>query len=58
MTAYDAEPLETLRTKRHWQAWLVERDATIFFEHDAGLPVGRLVRSDGRLETERVAWPA
>jgi glyoxylase-like metal-dependent hydrolase (beta-lactamase superfamily II) len=57
MTAYDAEPLETLRTKQHWQAWLVERDATIFFEHDAGLPIGRLVRRDGRFEVDPINLP-
>ncbi|HSB90796.1 MAG TPA: MBL fold metallo-hydrolase [Anaerolineales bacterium] len=55
MTAYDAEPLETLRTKRQWQPWLAEREATIFFEHDAGLPIGRLVRHEGRFEIEPIS---
>ncbi len=57
MTAYDAEPLETLRTKAHWQPWLQERGAWIFFEHDAQLPVGRLMLSGSRFEVEPVDWP-
>jgi glyoxylase-like metal-dependent hydrolase (beta-lactamase superfamily II) len=47
MTAYDIEPLETLRTKTVWREWAAERGAWLFFEHDAALPVGRLER-DGR----------
>lgn len=49
MTAYDTEPLETLRTKKVWQAWAAERDAWLFFEHDSGMPVGRLERDGARL---------
>jgi glyoxylase-like metal-dependent hydrolase (beta-lactamase superfamily II) len=44
MTAYDVDPLETLRTKTAWREWAAERSAWLFFEHDAGLPVGRLER--------------
>ncbi|HLE22727.1 MAG TPA: MBL fold metallo-hydrolase [Anaerolineales bacterium] len=47
MTAYDVDPLETLRTKAIWRDWAAERRAWLFFEHDAALPVGRLER-DGR----------
>lgn len=47
MTAYDVDPLETLRTKTIWRDWAAERRAWLFFEHDAALPVGRLER-DGR----------
>jgi glyoxylase-like metal-dependent hydrolase (beta-lactamase superfamily II) len=47
MTAYDIDPLETLRTKSVWRDWAAARGAWLFFEHDAGLPVGRLER-DGR----------
>jgi glyoxylase-like metal-dependent hydrolase (beta-lactamase superfamily II) len=57
MTAYDAEPLETLRTKQRWQGWLSERAAWVFFEHDAGLPIGRLVRNRNRFDIEPVEWP-
>jgi glyoxylase-like metal-dependent hydrolase (beta-lactamase superfamily II) len=44
MTAYDVDPLETLRTKVVWRRWAVEHQAWLFFEHDAALPVGRLAR--------------
>lgn len=47
MTAYDVDPLQTLRTKTIWREWAAERSAWLFFEHDAALPVGRLER-DGR----------
>ncbi|MBM2842834.1 MAG: fold metallo-hydrolase [Anaerolineales bacterium] len=47
MTAYDVDPLQTLRTKTIWREWAAERGAWLFFEHDAALPVGRLER-DGR----------
>jgi glyoxylase-like metal-dependent hydrolase (beta-lactamase superfamily II) len=47
MTAYDAEPLETLRTKAVWRDWAASHKAWLFFEHDAAMPVGRLER-DGR----------
>jgi len=46
MTAYDVEPLETLRTKQRWQAWAAARGAWLFFEHDPNLPVGRLERDE------------
>ena len=44
MTAYDVDPLETLRTKARWREWAADRKAWLFFEHDAGMPVGRLER--------------
>jgi glyoxylase-like metal-dependent hydrolase (beta-lactamase superfamily II) len=47
MTAYDVDPLETLRSKTIWRQWAAERGAWLFFEHDAARPVGRLER-DGR----------
>jgi glyoxylase-like metal-dependent hydrolase (beta-lactamase superfamily II) len=42
MTAYDVEPLETLETKRKWQAWALETDALLIFPHDTTRPAGRL----------------
>lgn len=57
LTAYDVEPLETLRTKQRWQAWALERDAWLFFEHDPGLPVGRLARDGRRLAVQPVPAP-
>jgi len=48
VTAYDVLPLETVATKKRWQAWAAERDAWLFFEHDPGMPVGRLAQDAGR----------
>jgi glyoxylase-like metal-dependent hydrolase (beta-lactamase superfamily II) len=42
MTAYDAEPLVTLETKRKSQAWALETNALLFFPHDPQRPAGRL----------------
>ncbi|HSR46441.1 MAG TPA: MBL fold metallo-hydrolase [Anaerolineales bacterium] len=59
MTAYDAAPLETLRTKAQWQAWAADRQAWLFFEHDLKMPVGRLERKGNgyRLAAEAKAEP-
>ncbi len=57
MTAYDVEPLVTLETKRHWQAWALERDALLFFPHDSQRPAGRLRQDEaGRLRVAAVAF--
>lgn len=48
VTAYDVLPLETVATKVRWQAWAAARDAWLFFEHDPGMPVGRLTDDAGR----------
>lgn len=42
MTAYDVEPLVTLETKRIWQKWALDNDATLIFPHDAKRPIGKL----------------
>lgn len=42
MTAYDVEPLETLESKRKWQAWALETNALLIFPHDTMRPAGRL----------------
>ncbi|MCU0497571.1 MAG: MBL fold metallo-hydrolase [Anaerolineae bacterium] len=53
MTAYDVEPLETLETKRRWQAWALETDAILVFPHDTLRPAGRLRRDpQGRIALE------
>ncbi len=46
MTAYDVEPLVTLETKRHWQQWALDTNATLFFTHDNQRLVGRLVQGE------------
>ncbi len=53
VTAYDVEPLETIATKQRWQAWALEQEAELIFEHDTARAVGRLVRNEeGRLGVE------
>ncbi len=42
MTAYDVEPLETLESKRKWQAWALETGGLLIFPHDTIRPAGRL----------------
>ena len=34
VTAYDVEPLETIKTKQVWQPWAVENEALVVFQHD------------------------
>lgn len=42
MTAYDVEPLHTLETKRHWQAWAHHHHALLIFPHDPSRHAGHL----------------
>jgi glyoxylase-like metal-dependent hydrolase (beta-lactamase superfamily II) len=56
VAAYDVEPLETIESKRAWQAWALARDALIFLDHDTERPAGRLRRlDDGKLWLEPAA---
>jgi glyoxylase-like metal-dependent hydrolase (beta-lactamase superfamily II) len=57
MTAYDAEPLETLASKRRWQAWAEANQAIVICAHDHYVPAGSLVRSGKRLELVPVPLP-
>ncbi|MEW6567652.1 MAG: MBL fold metallo-hydrolase [Chloroflexota bacterium] len=55
LTAFDVEPLENLRTKQRWQQWALDTGAWLFFEHDLGNPIARLIRRGGRVEAEAVS---
>ncbi len=57
MTAYDAEPLETLATKRRWQAWAEANQAIVICAHDHYLPAGCLTRSGKRVKLVPVTLP-
>jgi glyoxylase-like metal-dependent hydrolase (beta-lactamase superfamily II) len=58
MTAYDVEPLVTLETKRRWQQWALDTDASLIFAHDTQRPLGKLTQTDnGRLEVLAVEEP-
>lgn len=50
MTAYDVEPLLTLETKRIWQQWALDHDATLVFEHDPLITAGKLAPGEKGLE--------
>ncbi len=48
VSAYDLDPMTTIETKRQWQPWLAEREATIVLQHDPQVAIGALVEQDGR----------
>lgn len=51
--SYDVEPLISLETKRHWQRWALETQATIIFPHDPSLHCGTPRQTgDGKLQIE------
>ncbi len=53
VTAYDVEPLETIRTKAGWQQWAVQNKAYLMFEHDTTMPLGELVKDEeGKLKVK------
>jgi glyoxylase-like metal-dependent hydrolase (beta-lactamase superfamily II) len=57
VTAYDVEPLETIATKRQWQAWAIERDALIIPAHDRQMPLARFQRINGELRLRAASTP-
>jgi glyoxylase-like metal-dependent hydrolase (beta-lactamase superfamily II) len=55
MTAFDVEPLITLETKRVWQQWALETDATIIFPHDAYTTAAKLTEdAQGKRKLQKV----
>lgn len=53
VTAFDVEPLETITTKKRWQDWSLKNNATIIFEHDTQVPLGKLIENEkGKLEVQ------
>lgn len=58
VTAYDVEPLHTIETKRIWQKWALETNATLIFTHEPFRPVGRLTQeSNGMLKLDPIDEP-
>jgi glyoxylase-like metal-dependent hydrolase (beta-lactamase superfamily II) len=55
--AFDAEPLETLETKRRIRDWVLAADVLLIFEHDPGVPLGRLCRVGEKYWVEPVSIP-
>jgi len=55
VTAYDVEPLETIREKIKWQHWALENKADLVFQHDTHTRLGRLVVNDrGKKEIKTI----
>lgn len=53
VTAYDVEPLITIKTKETWQNWAFENKAFIIFQHDITARSGFLMKNEkGRYEIE------
>ena len=46
VTSYDVLPMLTIDTKRKWQQWAYDNDATLISCHDTQMPVGKLIRDD------------
>ena len=44
VTSYDVLPLLTIETKRKWQQWTYDHNATLISCHDTQTPVGKLIR--------------
>jgi glyoxylase-like metal-dependent hydrolase (beta-lactamase superfamily II) len=55
VTAYDVEPLETIRSKRLWQRWTMVRNALAIFPHDTQTPLARLRKdTEGKPKLEPI----
>lgn len=46
VTAYDVLPMVTIETKRHWQQWAFDHNATLISCHDTLMPAGKLIRNN------------
>ena len=46
VTAYDVEPLETIRSKERIQAWALKHDAVLVFQHDTHTRLGKLILNE------------
>ncbi len=53
-SAFDAEPLETIETKRRIRDWALEKNALLIFEHDSRVLMGYLRENDGEYKVEAV----
>jgi len=52
IAAFDVEPLESLETKRRVRDWVMDHEATLFFNHDARCSAGRLCYEDKHYHVE------
>jgi len=54
ISAFDAEPLETIETKRRIRDWALEKNALLIFEHDSRVRMGYLREDEGKYKVEAV----
>ncbi len=54
VTAYDVEPLVNIETKRRWQNWAVETNATILVQHDPHIKAAKLHRNGRHFTLEPI----
>jgi len=54
VAAFDVEPLVSMETKRSLRDWAWRREALLFFQHDATMAAGRLVREGDEFRVVRV----
>lgn len=45
VTAYDVLPMITIASKRQWQQWAFDNNATLISCHDTLMPAGKLIRN-------------
>jgi glyoxylase-like metal-dependent hydrolase (beta-lactamase superfamily II) len=56
VTAYDVEPLETIKSKEKWQPWAAENRALLVFQHDCTTRTARLQETgEGRYKIEKLS---
>jgi len=58
LSAYDTEPLETLKSKRRMVRWALKRQALIILEHEPQAPLGTLQERNGRIVFSPIPGPS
>lgn len=53
VTAYDVEPLVTIKTKRRWMQWAAENNPVIVFSHDVTMLAAHVQKSESQQLTLR-----
>ena len=46
VTAYDVEPLKTIKSKEIWQKWAFDNKALVVFQHDITIRSGTLIKNE------------
>ncbi len=54
--AFDVEPLVNIETKRGLRDWAWHEDVLLLFQHDIGIPAGRMRQEEGAGKTDGPLW--